>query len=49
MIINFIYFLIISTFIFLLILTIQAIQRGVKAKNITKTEKSYIKRIKRKN
>ena len=45
--INFIYFLIIFIFIFLLFLTVQAIQRGLKTKSTIIKNKIYRKKNKK--
>jgi len=49
MMINFIYFLIIFIFAFLLFLTLQAIQRGLKTKSIVIKKKDSQKKDKNKN
>ena len=49
MIINFIYFLIIFIFTFLLFLTVQAIQRGLKTKRIVIKKKDSQKKNKNNN
>ena len=49
MMINFIYFLIIFIFIFLLFITVQAIQRGLKTKSIVIEKKDLQKKNKNNN